>query len=748
MKSSFKDFDYKGFFIQYGEKIGLWAAVGITALLLIFVIKDVFAGRSAGQNAKLLNDLSAEKDRSIKGSVPDPKVKVVPTDIKEGATPQPVDPSLYAANIPFFSSVAQEDKKWRSPTVLGADDFKPAFLQVQVPSYLFEGTGDNIKVGVLSPAGDNEKIRTTEKERKKAKMTPRQRRIEELRQQLQSGGGMGMGMGMGMRGGGGPGGMGMMGMRGGGPGGGMMGMMGGGGGRMGMMGMAGMMGGSQMMNNMTGMGNAYAMGGGSGGTELKVSFVKYEDSDKYPEWAHTMLPYRMVIVTGAFPLKQEMETFRQALRFQDVGKMLDQADFEFSGLSVERREAKTVEELQKKEWYPLDVETNLKVVMMKAVDKEPDDPRLKSAGLILDPNRIFMPLPKLETELHKDNKYPEDLLPSSIQEALAAIEKAGKPAATSKKRQSRFKGIGSYDLWGEDEGSDGQAAATPAPSQDTPARDGTLSNEPTEPEKCPLRFVDVAVRPGMVYEYRIKVRMVNPNYHKPEKAVTKTITEDAQIIAREWTVIPQKVKIPEELLFFAAEDKRSDAVMPADRVPVQVQYWLEKAQTDLKNSSSEFLVGEWSVLEKVMAHRGEYIGEVKEVEIPVWLAGMKKFLFAVPPEEVKKAGGPRRMRHKGIPVDFNTGAVLVDFEGGKRYYPLPTSKPVLDEGPVELLVLSPDGKKLLVRNSRADTQNEERKKHLEEWKSIQEKVKEEVENLKGGGKGDNLRQFIGNPGKQ
>jgi hypothetical protein len=37
---------------------------------------------------------------------------------------------------------------------------------------------------------------------------------------------------------------------------------------------------------------------------------------------------------------------------------------------------------------------------------------------------------------------------------------------------------------------------------------------------------------------------------------------------------------------------------------------------------------------------------------------------------------------------------------------------------------------------------------LEEWKSIQEKVKEEVENLKGGGKGDNLRQFIGNPGKQ
>jgi hypothetical protein len=215
-----------------------------------------------------------------------------------------------------------------------------------------------------------------------------------------------------------------------------------------------------MMNNMTGMGNAYAMGGGSGGTELKVSFVKYEDSDKYPEWAQGMEPYRMVIVTGAFPLKQEMETFRQALRFPEVGKMLDQADFEFSGLTVERREAKTVEELQKKDWHPLDVETNLKVVMMKAVGKEPDDPKLKSAGLILDPNRIFMPLPKLETELHKDNKYPDDLLPSSIQDTLTALEKAGGPAVTSKKRQSRFKG-GDYNLWEEDEGPGGQAEPGP-----------------------------------------------------------------------------------------------------------------------------------------------------------------------------------------------------------------------------------------------------------------------------------------------
>ncbi len=744
MKFSFKDFDYKEFFIQNGEKIGLWTAVGIMALLLIFVIKDVFAGPSASQNAKLLTDLSLQKKGTIDSSTPSPDVPIVPSDIEKGATPPPVPEGLYATSKQLFNPTELEDKKWRLPTVVPPEDFVVRYVQAQVPSYIFQKAGDEIQVAVLESGRSSEdiknKVKTQREKKRRDKLSPRQQRIDDYLKQIR-GGGMGPmgrpgGGPMNMQPGGGPGGPGGMPI-GGGPGGrmgGMMGMMGGGGGMM------------QMMQNMGG-GYGSGMGTGGGAKEYTFSWVSYEKSEQESDWAQTMLPWRMVIVTGAFPLKEELETFRQALRFPDVQKMLENADFEFSGLTVERREAKTVEELQKKEWKLLDVETNMKEMMMRAAGKEPDDAKLESSGIIFKPNRIFMPLPKLETELHKDNKYPvsQEDLPKSIQETLTAIEKADKPSGMARKKKSRFE-LGSYDLFDEgDEGTRGQATA---PAQDTTQRAGTLSNEPAEPDKCLVRFVDVDVKPGMVYEYRVKVRMINPNYEDKEKAVSKAITLDPQIEAREWAVVPEKVKIPEETLLFAVDEKRLE-IYP-DRVPVQVQRWLDVVQPDPKNSSSEVPVGEWSILEKIMAHRGEYIGETKEVEVPIWVTTMKKFLFALHPDDTplrKKGIAPvvtaRRPQHKGIPVSFNTGTLLVDFEGGKRYYPV-GSKPVFDEGPVELLVLSPDGKKLLVHNSRADTDNPERKKHLEEWKSIQEKVKEEVENTKGGGKKD--RYQFGGPG--
>jgi hypothetical protein len=747
MKFSFKDFDYKAFLIQYGERIGLWAAVGITALILVFVVMDLFAGRSASQNAKLITDLSASKQQAIQSSRPTEDVDKVPTDIKEGATPQAVDAALYAANNFLFDPNAQEDKKWRLPTVLPPDDFIVRYVQAQVPSFIFKTgqSGDDIQVAVLHTGADSKKILQDIKEkREKAqrdKMTRRQRQIYDF---LQSRGGMGGMPGMpggagGMRPGfGGPGG----------PGGGP-GMPGGGppgGGGMGRMGMMGMMGGGNMMNMMQGMGSAYGMGGGgTGATEYKFNWVSYDKAEQESDWARTMLPVRMVIVTGAFPLKQEMETFRQALRFSEVSKMLEEADFEFAGLTVERREAKTAEDLQKAEWKPLDVEANFKAIMIRAAGKEPDDQKLEQSGIIYDKanNRLVMPLPKLEDELHKDNKYPDDL-PESIKAAVEAYEKGSKPAAMAQKKKSRFD-IKSYSFWGE-EGDQGQMA--PAPGPETPPREGVLSNEPAGPDKCLVRFIDVAVRPGMIYEYRMKVRMFNPTYKKTDKAVTKFITETEQIEGNDWAVIPEKVKVPDELLFFAVDEKRSTegTVVQPERVPVQVQHWLDLAQTDPKNKSSEVPVGEWSILEKIWAHRGEYIGETKEVEVPIWVTTMKKFLFAMHADDtpLRKPGAapPRRIKHKGIPVDFNTGVLLVDFAGGKRYYPVGASK-VLDEGPVELLVLSPDGKKLLVRNGRVDADNPERKKHVEEWKSVQEKVKEEVDSLKGGGKGDPLQKFTG-----
>jgi hypothetical protein len=38
------------------------------------------------------------------------------------------------------------------------------------------------------------------------------------------------------------------------------------------------------------------------------------------------------------------------------------------------------------------------------------------------------------------------------------------------------------------------------------------------PDYCLLRVIDVTVQPGKVYQYRLRVRMANPNYGRKDVA--------------------------------------------------------------------------------------------------------------------------------------------------------------------------------------------------------------------------------------
>ena len=179
-----------------------------------------------------------------------------------------------------------------------------------------------------------------------------------------------------------------------------------------------------------------------------------------------------------------------------------------------------------------------------------------------------------------------------------------------------------------------------------------------------------------------------------------------------------------------------------DRVWTQIHRWFDWVPVNpAQPRESLTAIGDWGVAEQSAATRGEYIGRWEEVELPVWNTKQEEFVLAQHPDTYRKKGpGVRVVQHKGVPVDFNTGSLLVDFDGGKAdlFYRDKDKKEnkVRDESAVEALVLTPEGK-LIVRDSRIDTDSKDRTDRVKEVGEWIKSVREKVNNRPGGtGKDD------------
>jgi hypothetical protein len=548
-------------------------------------------------------------------------------------------------------------------------------------------------------------------------------------------------------------------------------------------------------------GQANAAGNQEQGLEMVPVDKLKDDSGKLAE---TTLPRRMVVVTAAFPYQAQLEEFRKALRFTTVDDMLrDPAVvIEFAGFDVQRRtvgkDGKIVND-----WADLDVDTPMKAIRVQAVGVEKDDPQLDNYGLIVRPNRLVMPEPKLAY----DQTYPQPKL-ESIVEAAAAVEKAAQgDVPPPKRRATRFEEVDIYDenpddaqrgtgnVRGENAntaeprglpgsklpGPGSKIGGKPVPLQRPSSESGRTGEQANRaeivPPHCLVRFIDTdpSLRPGFAYEYQIRIRMANPIHGQTERAASRGYTQIKEIVGPwqpvTWTVDKEgkketvsKVAIPDELEFFATDEKPMEnpalpvanqdrAAAKPDQVAVQIHRWLDFARTKYAQAGSEVPIGSWSILERTLVNRGEYIGRIAEVAVPYFATTLDHEAFAVSPDEQRQrrtlAGGTqtRTHKHKGIPVDFatdpvtNTPSLLVDFDGGERSLSPPDRQPVKITGPVEMLVLSSDGK-LIVHNSRDDTENAARKERHEAWKANIQRVLSRAEE-----KSNNADSLFG-PGKR
>jgi hypothetical protein len=675
-----KEFNFKQFMLQNGEWVGLGFALVIALPVLGFGMIKILSSASATKNVLALNQLAQSADARINSAKPPDDADKPPKEFFADITYERVDPDAFNTPTDWFVASSIEDTRRRSPEILPPGEFHVDVVRGAMKGQIL--TDDGKRVAALK---DRPSIVIKDRRTKKIiKITP-----EKLSGAGSYGGYGGRGM---------PGGPGVGGERG--P-----------------------------------MGPAYgaSAGAGAGAGGLTLPSTTWVDVDKVgPEThlAETLYPVRMVMVTATFPFRQQLEEFRRALKKRTLDELFlmfnnNEATWEFKNFDIQRR-VLYPNGMEKTPWQDYDKELNSKFAAYFAVaadyDKEEAD-FYKYEGIL---NKgLMMVRPQLER-----GQYPKVDI-ASIKSAIAKLDKESqgeqvKRPLSDLSRKLQKKGLNPYDVYNpllseeEEEANKQPAAEKPASdsSEKKPEKkDNDAESEMLLPETALVRFMDVTVEPGFVYQYRIKVKMANPNFHQNNLAY-QSLRDLKEIEASEWTSVPP-VLVPYDVTYYAMDEK-PDA--RGDRTKMEVHRWIDRLLKDPQNVNTETRVGDWSIATNVPVHRGEYNGRTELVEVPVWNVEKEDFELAV---------NPKNKLERKLPVDFTARtrrsldpALLVDFQGGKDIhdrleYRTPENKPkttlVTDTVPVQLLILTPEGK-LVVHSQHEDSNNEERKDRYKAWK--------------------------------
>jgi hypothetical protein len=280
----------------------------------------------------------------------------------------------------------------------------------------------------------------------------------------------------------------------------------------------------------------------------------------------------------------------------------------------------------------------------------------------------------------------------------------------------------------------------------------------TYPDYCLIRVIDVTVEPGKTYQYRIQVKMANPNVGHTDVAspgyrVPKPLESD-------WFTIPDKVTVPPDVHFYAVDQKEvdvkdpelqpKDLTQPRDRRPykgihandnvrpnqtiLQIHKWLDT--TPLPGSKDQVPIGDWSIAERVFANRGEYAGSEEKVEVPFWKQSVDSFAFVTDPKlkgQGLRGKEPILVSFRDVQPKTQTQTILLDFVGPTVSYEkavqkkeddekTPRGQAVSDKVSTEVLFLTPDGK-LLAHDSSADAKDQERVDRHQAWRKWVEDVR-------------------------
>lgn len=489
------------------------------------------------------------------------------------------------------------------------------------------------------------------------------------------------------------------------------------------------------------MGGFGGQGGVASSESLKtlevVSLKDFLDPAKKYQPAQFVKPIEAIIVHAAFPWRQQLEEHARALRYRDVAELLaNAADFpRFEGVKVQRRIH--FPNGQTTEWSDHDWVAYYDPIFREKIEE--DEMEAADLRYVIPPedSELVIPMPKLAR-----GRYLE----LNLDSIRRTIEKA--------KQAPAGRQFGGWANKGQENRASPFSRGAREKLQEKPDDKPDDKNQTPNygPETILIRFLDVDVKPGNGYEYRVQVRMTNPNFGKKSQVARPDHAMDKQLLS-EPALVSFKVGDKTESIVRAPVDRFVYAYTPESRetlrtdyARVQVHSWLSHVRTDRTRVAKESFepLGDW-VVEDIQVGRGQPVLGVKNVKVPIWSAEKNQFQF-MEFATVRSAGGSRV---KGaLPVDINAPHLLVDFEGYSRRTETvrygKMLRDITDEAGMELLMLGADGK-LRVRSYWSDMADQQRYERESGWLNWLKTVRDASDTNRGSQPNDPFGKGGGGP---
>jgi hypothetical protein len=220
------------------------------------------------------------------------------------------------------------------------------------------------------------------------------------------------------------------------------------------------------------------------GGPYKVKFVEPGKVPAGATLAEITVPQHMIILSGSFPYRQQLENFRDALQLRSLTELAARPELlpKFMDYQARRR---TVNENGQvvHDWAELDLKAWTSV-LGSAVTFGPTESGLKEMQPLIFPG-LVVSLPSLARDT-----YPPVRL-RTLDQTLRKLAE-GKDALDAAKDEKAFR----------------------------------------IPDYCLVRFVDVTIQSGLIYQYQFRVRLANPNHGKKESVAYPELAK--KVLSHEW----------------------------------------------------------------------------------------------------------------------------------------------------------------------------------------------------------------------